>query len=81
LRLPRDISGDELARRLGRLGYSITRHSGSHMRLTTSAPAQHHITIPRHAALRVGMLASILDDVAAHLEISREELRARLFDR
>jgi hypothetical protein len=49
------------------------------MRLTTTNPAEHHITIPRHPALRVGTLASILDDVATHLKVTREELLARLF--
>jgi len=80
LRLPRDISGEDLARRLGRVGYSITRQTGSHMRLTITAPKQHHVTIPRHHALRLGTLAGILDDVAAHLEITRDELQHRLFD-
>jgi len=79
LRLPRDLSGEELARRLNRVSYTVTRQTGSHMRLTTTNPAEHHITIPRHAALRVGTLASILDDVATHLKVTREELLARLF--
>jgi predicted RNA binding protein YcfA (HicA-like mRNA interferase family) len=78
--LPRDISGDDLARRLGRLGYAITRQGGSHMRLTVSTPKQHHVTVPRHSALRLGTLAAILDDVAAFLEITRDALMQRLFD-
>ena len=44
------------------------------MRLTTETPTQHHVTIPCHDALRVGTLAGILDDVAAHLKITRDEL-------
>jgi len=74
LRLPRDVSGEELARRLAGLGYQVTRQTGSHMRLTRRADAEHHITIPRHGALRVGMLNSILKDVAEHLKTSRDEL-------
>jgi predicted RNA binding protein YcfA (HicA-like mRNA interferase family) len=35
VRLPRDLSGRDLARALGRYGYAVTRESGSHMRLTT----------------------------------------------
>ena len=79
MRLPRDISGDDLAKRLSHLGYVITRQSGSHMRLTTSAPREHHVTIPRHPALRVGTFAAILDEVASHLEITRDDVLARLF--
>jgi len=50
------------------------------MRLTISAPNQHHVTVPRHPALRLGTLAAILDDVAAFLEITRDVLMQRLFD-
>jgi predicted RNA binding protein YcfA (HicA-like mRNA interferase family) len=79
--LPRDISGDDLARRLGRLGYVISRQTGSHMRLTkSSSEAQHHVTVPRHRALRLGTLAAILDDVAADLAETRDEVLQRLFD-
>ena len=80
MRLPRDISGEDLARRLGNLGYVAKRQAGSHMRLTrTTKLEQHHVTIPRHPALRLGTLAAILDDVAAALKITRDELLQRLF--
>jgi len=49
------------------------------MRLTIGEPTQHHVTIPKHDALRLGTLAGVLDDVAAHLQITREELFERLF--
>ena len=79
MKLPRDVSGADLAKRLGRLGYAVTRQTGSHLRLTTSERGQHHVTIPNHDALKVGTLAGILGDVAAHLAISRDELVERLF--
>jgi predicted RNA binding protein YcfA (HicA-like mRNA interferase family) len=80
LRLPGDLSGEDLARRLSRLGDSVTRQTGSPMRLTTDAPKRHHVSIPKHDALRIGTLAGILDDVAAHLGITRQELASRIFD-
>jgi predicted RNA binding protein YcfA (HicA-like mRNA interferase family) len=79
MRLPRDLSGEELARSLSALGYVVTRQTGSHMRLTTHAHGEHHITIPRHAPLRVGTVAGILADVADHFGLSRETLFERLF--
>jgi predicted RNA binding protein YcfA (HicA-like mRNA interferase family) len=79
LRLPRDLSGEELAVLLGRYGYEITRQTGSHMRLTTTQGGEHHITIPRHESLRVGTLNAILRDVAEHLDIPRQTLLATLF--
>jgi predicted RNA binding protein YcfA (HicA-like mRNA interferase family) len=79
MRLPRDVSGRDLARVLARVGYATTRQSGSHMRLTTTLGGEHHVTIPDHQALRVGTLAGILDDVASHLGRSREAVLAELF--
>lgn len=61
------------------VGYAITRQTGSHMRLTTTLRGEHHVTIPNHAPLRVGTLAAILAEVAAHLEISRDALWERIF--
>lgn len=82
MRLPRDVSGERLAALLGRYGYEITRQTGSHMRLTSTLQGrEHHVTIPAHAALRVGTLSGILAEVAAYLELSREELLEALFDR
>jgi predicted RNA binding protein YcfA (HicA-like mRNA interferase family) len=79
MKLPRNISGAELARALRKLGYAITRQSGSHLRLTTSERGQHHITVPNHSPIKVGTLSGILGDVARHFEISRDELIERLF--
>lgn len=81
VRLPRDLTGTELVRRLGRVGYTVTRQTGSHMRLTCAAQGEHHITVPRHDPLRLGTLAAILDAVAAHRGVSREALLDLLFER
>jgi predicted RNA binding protein YcfA (HicA-like mRNA interferase family) len=78
MRLPRDLSGAELIKRLRRLGYEVTRQSGSHIRLTTQERGEHHVTIPNHDPLRIGTLAAILDAVAAHHGIGRDELVNRL---
>ena len=80
MRLPRDVGGDELAQRLARLGYHITRQTGSHMRLTKRNDDEHHVTIPRHKNLRVGTLNNILKDVAEHLRIDRDELVRQLWE-
>ena len=79
MKLPRDASGAQLAKALARIGYMTTRQTGSHMRLTTANPSEHHVTIPLHDPLRVGTLAAILADVADHQEMTRDELLDRLF--
>ena len=79
MRLPRDVSGDSLARALGAFGYVVTRQTGSHLRLTTPAGGEHHVTIPRHDALRVGTLAAVIAEVAAHAHVTRDEVASRMF--
>lgn len=79
MRLPRNISGDDLIAALRRLGYPETRQRGSHVRLTTTQNGKHDVTVPRSDPLRVGTLAAILRDVARHFEIPRDELVKRLF--
>lgn len=81
MRLPRDISGEELARKLARLDYQVTRQTGSHIRLTRGGDGEHHLTIPRHKTLRVGTLNNILKDVAGHLKMSKEEVIRGLWGR
>ncbi len=79
MRLPRDLSGDELIRRLAKLGYTPSRQSGSHVRLTArDAHGEHHVTVPRHDPLRLGTLASIVGAVAERQGVSRDQLLKRL---
>ena len=79
MKLPRNLSGDDLAKALERLGYQVTRQTGSHVRLTTDQNGEHHATIPRHDSLRVGTLLSILRDIAEHHGLSKDELTDLLF--
>lgn len=78
MRLPRDISGQRLVKALRSFEYEPTRQTGSHVRLTTELEGTHHVTIPNHDPIRLGTLASILDDIAHHFGLSRDELIKRL---
>ncbi len=57
MKLPRDITGNDLARALAGLGYHITRQTGSHLRLSTVKNGEHQITVPAHNPLKIGTLA------------------------
>jgi predicted RNA binding protein YcfA (HicA-like mRNA interferase family) len=75
VRIPRDLNGADLAKRLGQFGYTITRQSGSHMRLTRiDVGREQHLTIPAHKPLRVGTLRQILKDVADHTHQTLENV-------
>ena len=79
MRIPRQVSGTELARALRKLGYEQSRQSGPHLRLTTTQGGTHHVTVPNHSPLKVGtLLNGVLKPVAAHHRLTVEELLARL---
>lgn len=69
----------QLIKALARIGYTTTRQTGSHIRLTASLPEQHHVTVPNHSPLKIGTLNSILSEVAVQQRISKDELLRQLF--
>ena len=80
MKIPRNVSGEELARHLAQFGFVVTRQTGSHMRLTSSSKgSEHHSTIPRHTPLKIGTLNSILKGVSSYLEIDRDRLIDKIF--
>ena len=79
MKIPRDLEGEELVQLLKRYGYQVTRQTGDHVRLTTTREGEHHVTIPKHRALRVGTLSGILSDIASHLKVGKETLTKELF--
>ena len=79
MKIPRDISGQDLIRCLKRLGYIPTRQSGSHIRLTSQMKGEHHITIPNHNPIKIGTLSAILSDIAVHFSKTKEEIIKEIF--
>jgi predicted RNA binding protein YcfA (HicA-like mRNA interferase family) len=64
-KIPRDISGRELAKLLNRYEYKAVRESGSHLRLvSTYRQTEHKITIPDHQSLKIETLNNILNDIS-----------------
>lgn len=77
MKVPRDLSGEKVARLLTRhYGYRVTRSKGSHMTLTrTDADAKRHsVTVPRHRDLHIGTLDGIVSDVADFLDRPKREV-------
>ncbi len=79
MKLPRDISGRELAQALARLGYQVEHQTGSHMRLRVVRAQEHHLSIPVHTSLKVGTLNAILKLAGAQVGLARDELLKQLF--
>lgn len=68
-----------LAQLLKKYGYKQTRQTGSHVRLTTMLKGEHHVTVVKHGAIKVGTLSGVLAEIAKHLEMEKQELMADLF--
>ncbi|MGO9097397.1 MAG: type II toxin-antitoxin system HicA family toxin [Bryobacteraceae bacterium] len=65
MKLPRDVSGAQALRALERLGFSIARQSGSHVRL---ARGTRRVTVPMHRNLVASTLQSILRQAGVSMD-------------
>jgi predicted RNA binding protein YcfA (HicA-like mRNA interferase family) len=72
-KLPTDLSGQELVRALGRVGFVLQRQRGSHMILRRDNPPT-RVVVPNHKVLRVGTLRSILHEAGISVEQLNELL-------
>jgi len=79
MKLPRDVSGRDLAKALIRSwAYREVNRVGSHIILQTDFPAYHRISVPEHSPLRIGTLNALLRAVAKAKRVSREDVIASL---
>ena len=75
MKLPRDLSGEELIKHLcKRWEYQRVHQVGSHVILQSQQPSPHRIAVPAHSPLRVGTLNGILSNVASHKNVAKEEI-------
>ena len=79
MRIPRNISAVDLIKLLKHFGYTVTRQTGSHIRLSTEQNGQHHITIPNHNPIKIGTCSAIIADVAIHFNKTKEEVMVTIF--
>lgn len=63
-KLPR-VSGAEVVRALGRLGFSIARQRGSHIVLRRGSTG---CVVPNHRELKTGTLAGVLKQAGVSVE-------------
>jgi predicted RNA binding protein YcfA (HicA-like mRNA interferase family) len=71
VKLPRDLSGSAMVKGLERLGFTVVRQSGSHVRLVK---ADKRVTVPLHRSLAVGTLQSILRQAGITIEAVLDSL-------
>ena len=79
MKIPRDLSGKELIKLLGKYGYNITTQRGSHIKITTQKNGEHHLAVPNHSPLKIGTLNGIITQVANHFSITKNQVLENLF--
>ena len=73
------VSGKDLVKLLSRLGYTVIRQRGSHIRLRkTTVLGEHNITVPAHNTIAKGTLNDILAKVSIWNDTPKEELMKTL---
>ncbi|MEX2198119.1 MAG: type II toxin-antitoxin system HicA family toxin [Burkholderiales bacterium] len=70
-KLPR-VSGAEVVRALGRLGFSVARQRGSHIVLRRGSSG---CVVPNHKELKTGTLAGVLKQAGVSVDDFIEALR------
>jgi predicted RNA binding protein YcfA (HicA-like mRNA interferase family) len=79
MRLPRDLSGEELIKVLCRyFGYRKVNQEGSHVILQTDTPQHHRLAVPDHNPLRLGTLNAILNSVARTKNVEKNDILDKL---
>jgi predicted RNA binding protein YcfA (HicA-like mRNA interferase family) len=73
MKLPTDLSGQELRRALERIGFVYQRQKGSHMILRRDDPYS-RVVVPDHKSLRPGTLRQILHEAQITVEQLKEIL-------
>ena len=71
MKLPRDLSGDEVCRALKRLGFEFVRQTGSHRHYVKN---NFHPCVPMHRSLKPKTLQSILKQAGITVEVLMENL-------
>jgi len=75
LKIPRNLDGKNLADHLIRnWQYRHVKQTGSHIKLRTDTPSGQTATISAHKPLNPFTLAGILKEVAAHKNVSVEDI-------
>ncbi|AAL81447.1 addiction module toxin, HicA family [Pyrococcus furiosus DSM 3638] len=67
MKLPRDVSGEDVIKALRKLGYVPARQKGSHVVLT--GPSGKIIVIPLHKRIKTGLLRAIIREVGVSVKI------------
>ena len=79
MKLPRDLSGADLARCICRhFGYRREHPSGSHIILDTDEPVHQRLPIPDHNPMRIGTFNAIIRAVAKSRGVTQDDILAKL---
>jgi len=71
MKIPRDVSGVEVARVLKRRGFAAIRQTGSHLIMRKE---DRTVVVPQHKPLKPGTLKGVIEQAGLTLEVFIREL-------
>ena len=74
MKIPRDVTANDLLKALKSFDYEIVRQKGSNVSIKTELNGEHYETIPNHKPIKIGTLSGILNNIAEHFDMTKEEL-------
>jgi predicted RNA binding protein YcfA (HicA-like mRNA interferase family) len=75
MKIPGDVKGDEFVKALKRLGFTVSRQTGSYIRMSVKTnDIDFHITIPNHSPIKIGTLNTILNEISTNVNINKQEI-------
>jgi predicted RNA binding protein YcfA (HicA-like mRNA interferase family) len=72
------VSGREVVKALGKIGYVLDRQRGSHMILRQQSPPHRRLTVPDHAEVAKGTLRAIIRQAGLTVDEFRGLLRREI---
>ncbi|MDG6997078.1 MAG: type II toxin-antitoxin system HicA family toxin [Nitrososphaerota archaeon] len=62
------VSGKQIIKALGKIGYLVDHQTGSHVILRQKDPPHRRVTVPYHKEIAKGTLKAILNEVGLTIE-------------
>jgi len=62
------VSGQDVVKALGKLGYAVDHQSGSHIILRMTVPPYRRLTVPNHKELAKGTLRALIREAGITVE-------------
>jgi len=80
MKIPRDLNGNEFAKRLQRYVH-VPHHQDWQSHYFEDITKRHSLSVPNHKPLKLGTLNALFNAIADHLELDKQKVIEHLLSR